>query len=62
MQLGDYCTTHTCKDCFISKLASDNNHGCPEALRIPEVARRVSDVLKHRRTKKEKWEGTQNAN
>ena len=51
MQLGDYCTTHHCKNCFIKKLAEENHHQCPEVLRIPEVAQHVSEVLKNRRVK-----------
>lgn len=51
MQLGDYCTTHHCKNCFIKKLGEENHHGCPEVLRIPEIAQHVSEVLKHRRVR-----------
>jgi hypothetical protein len=55
MQLGDYCTTHLCKNCPFKKLAEEHHHGCPEFLRIPEMAHFVSEILKHRRTNKEKW-------
>lgn len=55
MQLGDYCTHHTCKNCPIHKIAEENHHGCPEVLRIPEVAKRISEILKHRRVHKERW-------
>ena len=54
MQLGDYCTTHHCKNCFIKKLAEENHNGCPEVLRIPEIASQVSEILKHRRTHHER--------
>lgn len=57
MQLGDYCTKHTCKNCFIHKIAEEHHHGCPEVLRIPEVAHQVSETIKHRRTGKERWGG-----
>ena len=55
MQLGDYCTHHTCKNCPLKKLAEDHHHGCPEFLRIPELAAHVSMTLKFRRTHKESW-------
>lgn len=55
MQLGEYCTNHTCKNCPFQKLAEEHRHGCPEFLRIPELAQQVSEILKNRRTHKERW-------
>ncbi len=55
MQLGDYCTRHICKNCPFKKKAEEHNHGCPEFLRIPELAEYVSQTLKSRRTHKERW-------
>ena len=52
MQLGDYCTMHHCKNCPIKKIAEENHNGCPEVLRIPEIANIISEMLKHRRTRK----------
>ena len=62
MQLGDYCTKHICKDCPLGRLAKEHHHGCPEFLRVPELAHLVSLTLKHRRTHKEKWEGAEDGN
>ena len=56
MQLGDYCTKHTCKNCPFKKMAEEHHHGCPEFLRVPELANRVSEILKNRRTNRSRWE------
>lgn len=53
MQLGDYCTHHTCKNCPLNKLANEHRHGCPEFLRIPELAHFASEALAHRRVRKD---------
>lgn len=58
MQLGDYCTTHTCKNCPLREMAAEHHHGCPEFLRVPELAEKVSDLLKGRRTHREEWRTT----
>lgn len=38
MRMGEYCTTHQCKKCPIKALAEAHHHGCPECLRVPEIA------------------------
>ena len=38
MRMGQYCTTHLCKKCPIKELAEAHHHGCPECLRVPEIA------------------------
>ena len=38
MRMGQYCTTHLCNKCPIREKAEAHNHGCPECLRIPEIA------------------------
>lgn len=38
MRMGQYCTTHLCKKCPIKEMAEAHHHGCPECLRIPEIA------------------------
>lgn len=54
MQLGDYCTNHLCKNCPIEKIAEEYDHSCPEVFRIPAVANYISEMLKHKRTHKER--------
>ena len=53
MQLGHYCSRHACGNCFVNRLASEHDLLCPEILLVPEVAEKISDVLKHRRIKKQ---------
>lgn len=46
MQLGEYCTTHHCKNCPIGKLATENHNGCPEVLRFPQIAEEASKLIR----------------
>lgn len=47
-QLGEWCTTHFCKDCPIrnSIYVKEYHNACFEALRFPEVAHAMAEEIK----------------
>ena len=54
-QLGEYCTQTVCKKCPIYELAQKHHHGCPECLRVPEIAEKVAQLLKYKRVERRSY-------
>lgn len=52
-QLGQYCTNRLCKTCPISEIAKAHHHGCPECLRVPEIADEVSKLIQKEKPRKD---------